>query len=68
MSKKLKKQRKLALPYWPSAEFMRKALDEVKQKGAQGTDAELEEMIKWAYQNRRAQLLTEEKMREYEKT
>lgn len=65
-SKPLKCKQKIELPYWPSAEFMRKSIGMLREKGSQGTDAQLESMIKEAYWQKRAQLLADEAMKKYE--
>lgn len=66
-SKALKRKHKLELPYWPSAEFMRKSLEMLRQKGMQGSDSELEDKIKRAYWKKRAELLANEEIKKYEK-
>lgn len=61
MSKPLKRKRRVDLPYWPSAEFISKAVQQCKDKGMKGADRELEEKVYQAYWQTRVDLLAKHK-------
>lgn len=56
-SQKLKRKLKIELPYWPSAEFITKAIALAKKKGFKGTDVLLADMVYRAYWLKREELL-----------
>ena len=57
---KLKKKRKLELPYWPSERFMQESLKMVKDGGGAGTDDQIRGAITLAYRKKRAEILAKE--------
>lgn len=60
MSNRLKRKRKIELPYWPSEAFMQESLKMIKEGGGKGTDDQIRDAIKKAYWKKRAQILAKE--------
>ena len=56
--KNQKKPRDLPnIPYWPTQDFVTKAITKIRKQGMQGTDVELANLIHKAYWAKREKLL-----------
>lgn len=51
-------EQKAALPYWPSPEYIKKCLSQIKKLGVKGTKTELTSLILQAYWQKREEILT----------
>jgi len=61
MKKKTPSKQEEALPYWPSKEFMDKAIAQLREKGMVGNDNDLKYAVLHAYWTQRNKILKKTK-------